>query len=304
MARRRLPARHRLREVREGASPSLSSAPQGVHEARQELGGRLRALRQAAGVDGRTLAGRLGWPPSKVSKIQLGRQSPTERDIREWSAACGEPQAADELLILLRDLDHRYAAWRRQLRQGHATVQRAWAEAEAAARTIRLFESGCVPGLLQTAEYAAGIFQRNSRLHGSRPDTQAAVAARLARQQILYNPGPKRWHFVITESALLYGAATPPVMRTQIDRLVSATTLPALRLGIIPLRRRMPVSPAQSFCMLDDDQVVLEIFTAELRLGLPDEVAVYRKAFDMLAAEAWYGDDARRLLAAAAESWV
>ncbi|MGW7295704.1 helix-turn-helix domain-containing protein, partial [Streptomyces xiamenensis] len=84
MARRRLPARHRLREVCQGVSPALSSAPRGVHEARQELGGRLRALKEAAGMDGRTLAGRLGWPPSKISKIQLGRQSPTESDIREW----------------------------------------------------------------------------------------------------------------------------------------------------------------------------------------------------------------------------
>ncbi|CAL9450609.1 hypothetical protein SUDANB171_02419 [Streptomyces sp. enrichment culture] len=255
-------------------------------------------------MDGRTLAGQLGWPPSKVSKIQLGRQSPTESDIRAWSAACGEPQAADELLILLRDLDHRYAHWRRQLRQGHATVQRAWAEAEAAARTIRLFESGCVPGLLQTADYASAIFRRNSRLHGSPPDTGAAVAARLARQDVLYSPGRKRWHLLMTESALLYGVASAPVMRAQIDRLVSATTLPALRLGIIPLRRLVPVSPAQSFCMLDEDQVVLEILTAELRLGLPEEVALYRRAFDMLAAEALYDSDARRLLTSAAEAWV
>ncbi|WP_046724414.1 helix-turn-helix domain-containing protein [Streptomyces xiamenensis] len=282
----------------------MSSAPRGVQEARQELGGRLRALRQAAAVDGRTLAERLGWPPSKVSKIQLGRQSPTEGDIREWTAACGEPQAAEELLILLRNLDRRYADWRRQLRQGHAAVQRAWADAEATAQTIRSFESSCVPGLLQTADYAASVLRQHGRLHGSPPDTDSAVAARLARQQVLYEPGRKRRFLLLSESALFHSTASAPVMRAQIDRLVSATTLPTLSLGVIPQRKQQLLLPAHGFCILDDRLVTVEIYSAELRLGLPEEVALYQRVFEMLSADALYGADARRLLTTAAESWV
>ncbi|MGW3296267.1 helix-turn-helix domain-containing protein [Streptomyces xiamenensis] len=282
----------------------MSSAPRGVHEARQELGGRLRALREAAGMDGRTLAGRLGWPPSKVSKLQLGRQSPTDSDIREWSAACGEPDAAEELLILLRDLNRRYADWRSQARQGHAAVQRAWGEAEAAARIIRTFETCWIPGLLQTAEYAETRFQEASRIMGGPSDIEEAVAARLERQKVLYAPGRRQRHIVLSESALHYGMAPAPVMRAQIDRLVSATTLPGLKLGIVPLHRRLPASPSHNFCVFDDRLVTVEIASAELRLGLPEEVALYRKVFDALATSALYESDARRLLTSAAESWV
>ncbi|MFE0460318.1 helix-turn-helix domain-containing protein [Kitasatospora sp. NPDC058965] len=282
----------------------MSTARKGVHEAREELGGRLRAIRAAAEIDGRTLARQLGWPPSKVSKIQLGRQAPTAGDITAWTAACGVPESAAELLLLLRDLDSRYAEWRRQLREGHAAVQRSWAETEAAANTIRAFEPCWIPGLLQTTDYAAARFREHARLNGSPPDTDAAVAARLARQEVLYSPGRKRWHILLTEAALLYGLAPVAVMRAQIDRLVSASTLPAVRLGIVPLKARLPVSPVHGFWIFDDQQVIVEVVSAELRLGLPEEVAQYRKVFDLLAQSALYDAEARHLLTSAAESWI
>ncbi|MFC9067122.1 helix-turn-helix domain-containing protein [Streptomyces harbinensis] len=282
----------------------MSSALRGVQEARQELGGRLRALRQMAGLDGRTLAGRLGWPASKVSKLQLGRQSPTESDIREWTAACGAPQAAGELLVLLRDLDRRYAEWRRQLHQGHAAVQRSWKQMEESATIIRSFESCWVPGLLQTAEYAAARFREHAGLFDSPRDTQEAVAERLERQKALYEPGRRQRHMVVSESVLRYGLAPAPVMRAQLDRLVSATTLPTVRLGIVPHGKRLPVSPAHNFCIFDDQLVTVEIASAELRLGQPEEVSLYRRVFDALATSALYDAAARRLIIAAAESWA
>ncbi|WP_316526682.1 helix-turn-helix domain-containing protein [Kitasatospora brasiliensis] len=66
----------------------MSTSRPGAHEARLELGRRLRAIRTAAKLDGRTLASRLGWPASKVSKLQLGRQIPTVDDLRARATAC------------------------------------------------------------------------------------------------------------------------------------------------------------------------------------------------------------------------
>ncbi|MFF3005110.1 helix-turn-helix domain-containing protein [Kitasatospora sp. NPDC057940] len=284
----------------------MSTARQGVHEARLELGRRLRTIRTAAGLDGRTLAGRLGWPASKVSKLQQGRQSPTVADVRAWADACDVPEAAAELVVQLHELDDRYAQWRRELRHGHAAVQKSWADMEAAAQTIRAFEPCWVPGLLQTADYAAARFREHAQLNDSPPDTDAAVAARLARQQILYShsPGGRHWHILLTEAALLYGTASAEVMRAQIDRLVSATTLPALRLGVVPFRTRLPASPVHGFWVFDDQLASVEVVSGELRLGLPEEIAQYRKVFDLLAPSALYDADARRLLTAAAESWI
>lgn len=65
--------------------PNNTSGSSNVHEARDALGKRLRELRQAADMSGRQLAESLSWPPSKVSKLENGRQTPTDDDIRKWA---------------------------------------------------------------------------------------------------------------------------------------------------------------------------------------------------------------------------
>src|SRR6266699_62482 len=55
-----------------------------VHQAREALGNRLRDLRRDAGLTGRDLAALAGWHSSKVSRIEYGKQSPSEEDIRIW----------------------------------------------------------------------------------------------------------------------------------------------------------------------------------------------------------------------------
>ena len=65
--------------------PNNSSGPYSVLEARKALGKRLRELRRAAGLTGRQLADALSWPPSKVSKLENGRQTPSDDDVRAWT---------------------------------------------------------------------------------------------------------------------------------------------------------------------------------------------------------------------------
>lgn len=56
---------------------------------RVNLGICLRRLRIDAGMSGRELAEVLGWPPSKISKIELGRQVPSSHVV-EWARdRCG-----------------------------------------------------------------------------------------------------------------------------------------------------------------------------------------------------------------------
>ncbi|MGH8965436.1 MAG: helix-turn-helix domain-containing protein, partial [Actinomycetes bacterium] len=55
-----------------------------VHQAREALGQRLRDIRKDARLTGRQLAESAGWHSSKVSKIEYGRQTPAEDDIRVW----------------------------------------------------------------------------------------------------------------------------------------------------------------------------------------------------------------------------
>jgi transcriptional regulator with XRE-family HTH domain len=266
-----------------------------VHEARDVLGKRLRELRQHADMSGRQLAESLSWAPSKVSKLENGRQTPTDEDIREWTRATNSRGEAEALLASLHTLEVQHAEWQRQLRTGLKPHQDEIAELDTKTRVFRAFEPTFIPGLLQTAEYARARFAQSVTVFKVRNDINEAVQARMRRQEILYRQD-KRFHFVLTEAVLRYRLCSPEVMLGQLDRLVSFSALPNVRLGIIGFDTPYVVAPAHGFWLLDTDRVMVETFSAELNLAQPQEIGLYGGIFDSLAVVASYGRGARAII--------
>lgn len=266
-----------------------------VHEARDALGKRLRELRQRANMSGRQLAESLSWPPSKVSKLENSRQTPTDDDIKGWTRATGREGETEALLASLHTLEVQHAEWQRQLKAGLKPHQTEIAELDAKTRLFRAFESTFVPGLLQTAEYARARFAQSITVFKVRNDINEAVQARIQRQDILYRPD-KRFYFVLTEAALRYRLCPPEVMLGQLDRLVSLSALPNVKLGIIGFETAYVVAPAHGFWLLDSDCVMVETFSAELNLAQPQEISLYSGIFDALVAVASYGRAARAII--------
>lgn len=271
-----------------------------IRDARNELGARLRELRRAAGLTVRQLAASLSWPPSKISKLENGQQTPSDADVRAWTAAVGAEREADSILAELHTLATRYADLQRLLRGGQVQVQRAAGRRESRTAVFRMFESTFVPGLLQTADYARHRLAQSARVFGRRVPIEDAVAERMKRQEILYDR-TRAFHVVITEPVLQYALSPPDVMLGQLDRIMSLATLPNVRLGIIPLDAEYVIAPAHGFWLYDDRLVVVETFAAELNLTQPGEVELYTKIFETLALDAVYDRRARALIAKAAE---
>lgn len=271
------------------------SRPTNVQEARFALGSRLRGLRTDAGLSGKELAESLSWQPSKVSKLENGKQTPSDEDIHAWTRATNrEPDAAD-LLASLHTLELQYAEWRRRLRGGLKPHQSEIAEINARTRLFRVFESTYVPGLLQTAGYARARVTQSLAVFTIPNDIDQAVQARIQRQDILYRP-EKRFHFVLTEAVLRYRLCAPDVMLGQLDRLISMATLPNVKLGIVGFETAYAVAPAHGFWLLDDDRVMVETYSAELNLAQPQETALYGTIFDSMASAASYGRAARAII--------
>lgn len=126
-------------------------------------------------------------------------------------------------------------------------------------------------------------------------DVNEAVQARVKRQEILYRPD-KRFHFVLTEATLRYRLCPPEVMLGQLDRLVSFSALPNVRLGIIGFGTAYVVAPAHGFWLLDNDRVMVETFSAELNLVQPQEIELYAGIFEQLATVASYGRAGRAII--------
>ncbi|SFR29660.1 Helix-turn-helix domain-containing protein [Lentzea waywayandensis] len=275
---------------------NTASEASNVHEARTALGKRLRELRQHAGLTGKQLAESLAWPPSKISKLENGRQTPTDDDLRAWARITDAPGEVDALLAKLHTLETQHAEWQRLLRTGARAHQSALAELDAKIRFYRVFETMIVPGLLQIPEYAKACLGHGSVMDEVRDDIAEAVQVRMRRQDILYAPD-RRFHFVLTEAALRYRLCSPTAMLGQLDRLVSLSTLPNLKLGVIDFRTLYRHEfPTHGFWLLGEDLVQVETFSAELNLAQPQEIELYGKIFESLAGIASYGRAARQII--------
>ncbi|MGW4792628.1 helix-turn-helix domain-containing protein [Nonomuraea sp. NPDC004297] len=266
-------------------------------QAREALGARLRELRKDAGLNGKQLAQTLQWQATKVSRIELGRQTPSEEDVRAWLTACDAADLQPSLISQLRGLELAYSAWQRQLRTGTQERQRQIAAIEAETGLIRGFEPATVPGLFQTREYARHIMAQSITVHEVTDDLEEGIQARMDRQEILYRPG-HRFHFVLTEAAVRNLMCPPDVLMGQIERLIASATLPNVALGVIPFVARLPKSPVHGFWMYGTSLVTVETFAAELSLTQPEEIALYGKIFGLMKDVALYGKAARGLMTA------
>ncbi|GAA4544468.1 helix-turn-helix transcriptional regulator [Amycolatopsis samaneae] len=257
----------------------------------------MRDLRKDAGLTGRGLAILAGWNSSKVSKIEYGRQTPSEDDIRAWCGHTGAGDQIPDLIATVRHIEAMYVEWRRTLGSGTRRRQKAARALEAGTRLMRWYEPVLVPGILHTAEYAEAVLRRVIDFYGIPDDLDAGVSARLERQQILYQ-GNHRFHFVLAQQALHTVVGGPQVMAGQLDRLLAVMSLPRVRFGIIPARAEYHV-PTNQFIMYDDQLVEIETVSAELTIKQPREISLYDRAFTELAAQAVTGPSARDLITAA-----
>jgi len=265
-----------------------------LHQAREALGHRLRDLRRDAGLTGRQLALLAGWQSSKISKLEYGKQTPTEADIEAWCRLCAAPDQTPDLIATVRNIEAMYVEWRRVLRTGTRRRQEASIALEAETELLRWYEPLLVPGILHTAEYAAAILARVIDFYGVPDDLEAGVAARMERQQILYK-GNHRFHFILAEQALRTRVGNSETMIGQLDRLLTVLSLPRVSLGILPSRAEYRV-PTNQFIMFDDRVVQVENVSAEVAVTQPREIALYAKAFGELTQQAAYGQPARKMI--------
>lgn len=265
---------------------------------------RLRLLRAQAGLSGKALADVHDWAQSKVSRIESGKQLPSPDDIRAWAAACGADDATvAELLRLHEGAGVARAMFRDRMARGQQTVQEDYNQLVAGSRRICHFETVYVPGLLQVPGYTRSVLTEMVGLHGlAIDDVDAAVEARMQRQQMLYDPG-KTFEFILAEPVLRWLICPREVMREQLDRLQTVIGLARVRFGIIPMGVELPTTPQNSFQLYVGEETIaaVETFIGET-FHRDEEADAYGRALDRLWDEAVTGDAARQLIISATQA--
>jgi hypothetical protein len=118
---------------------------------------------------------------------------------------------------------------------------------------------------------------------------------------VLYEKS-RTFRYVITEATLMYALCPPEAMLGQIDRIVSLSMLPNVRLGVIPFDTDFVVAPTHGFTLLDDRLVTIETMSAELNLAQQQEIDLYGKIFESMALAADYDRKARAHLTKASRA--
>jgi transcriptional regulator with XRE-family HTH domain len=270
-------------------------------QARAALGERLRELRESAPegrLTGTVLAQRLGWPQSKISKLENGKQTATADELRAWAEATGQPRADGELLARLRGLESHIRSWRRQLASGHKAAQDAHNATQAQATVLHAWESSWIVGVLQTPDYARAILSRFTELHSSVRDIEDAVRSRMKRQEGLYSAG-RKYHILLWEPVLRALICPPSVLAAQLNRLSGMIGLDTVELGIVPLGASLKIPPGGGFWIYDEQQVVVEDWHAELWLDDADSVATHLKVWKTLRESAVFEAEAQNLISQA-----
>jgi len=263
------------------------------------LGSRLRSYRKDAGFSsGRDFAAATGWQPSKVSRIENGRQNASEDDIRVWCQKTGREVDIQDLIATVRHIDELWLEWRRLLKDGAEDRQKQAIPLYKKTKVFRIWEPNIIWGTLQTAEYAEAVFGEVSRLYETPGDMEAAVAKRLERQHYLYQ-GDRIFNVLLGEQALYSNHGGSEVMRAQLDRLLAVQALPRLSLGIVPRSALLNTWIGHGFVMFDDKRVQLETFSAEMVVTQPRDIDIYMRVFESHRRAAVYGQTARGLVMAA-----
>lgn len=280
------------------ASPSSA-----VQEARKTLGKRLREIRQAAGFKtARALAARAGWHESKSSRIENGVTLPSDDDIRAWTTVCGAEDQVTDLIATARGIEEMYVDWRRLERAGLKQVQESVLPLYEKTHRFRFYQSWVVPGLLQTPEYTRAVLETVASLREAPGDVTEAVAARMARQHILYSAG-RRFAFLVEEWVLRTVIGDTATMAAQLGQLITVASLPSVSLGVIPMGiPRGNAWPSESFSVFDDEQIGVELVSAHLTVRQSRGIAEYVRAFTELAGIATYGAPARKLITSAIDA--
>lgn len=234
-----------------------------------------------------------------MSRLETGRQLPSEPDVRRWGELCGADHVVRDELLALRDAaTSAHRAWRLRVRHGVRTVQADYNRLVERSTTVRHFETAWIPGLLQTPDYARHVFAEMVALHQVEvADAEAAVTLRMERQRHLYDTG-KRFEFLVTEPVLRWGFCPPDVMLAQLDRLRGVVGLTHIRFGVLPLDGPLATPPQNAF-QLYDGTAIVETFVGETTHG-PGDSAAYGRALDRLWADAATGRAALDLVDAAA----
>jgi len=270
---------------------------------RRRLATELHACRERAGLTIDDVAQQLEWSAAKISRIENARVRVLARDVKHllriYQVKEGSPDW-DILVTLAREAHQK--GWWDPYGDAMGESFRTYVGLEASAVTLRAYESECVPGLLQTEDYARAILGSALSV-GPDEDLERNVAVRMARQSLLSQDQPPELWAVVSEAAIRRLVGGVAVMRAQLDRLLEASHQPHVTLQVMPFSTGAHPGMAGAFTILsfaepaDPEVIYVTCSSGSLFLEKPEELSRCALIFNHLRAAALSMGQSRDIIA-------
>ncbi|MCX5437943.1 MULTISPECIES: helix-turn-helix transcriptional regulator [unclassified Streptomyces] len=274
---------------------------------RRRLGQELRRLRELKGMTAEEVAERLLVSQSKISRLENGRRSISQRDVRDL---CGVYEVEDHRIVdslMQMAKDSRQQGWWHSFGDIPYSV---YIGLETDAASLRVYDPQVVPGLLQTRAYAETL------ITGALPETTPTdidkrVQVRVRRQERIAAPdNPLRLWTVLDESALRRVVGSRAVMREQLEHLVEQSQLPHVTVQVIPFDMGAHPGLNGQYAILefpdaaDSSVVYIEGVTSDLYLEKANDVQKYSVMYEHLRAQALNVEQSRQFIAKIAQDYA
>ena len=231
--------RHAVHAAARGYADTMSAKTSADGSSLALFSAELLAARQARGLTQEELGARIVYSASTVAMIERRERVPS----LDFARRC------DEVLGLPGTLVRMHEAARSE---PLPSWFRPFADVEAVAAQLRLWEHAVVPGLLQTEDYARAMLAAKSNITPGELDE--LVTARMARQDVLSREGgpPLIWA-LIDEGVLLREVGGPKVMYGQCMHLLQMSAQPRITLQVVPLNAGAHEGMSGAFAVADVD---------------------------------------------------
>jgi transcriptional regulator with XRE-family HTH domain len=248
----------------------------------------LRRARDAAGMKQAQVAHAMDWSPSKVIRIERGDVSVSTNDLKALLDYYGvkDQKKINELLALAKS--SRGTSFYDQYGDIVMPGFKEYLAYEVSASVIRLYEPLLIPGLLQTEEYARGIFAGMAQFGSVRADRLWAL--RQHRQDTVNRANPPEILYVLDEAALRRHIGGRNIMRRQLERLKDFATEAHISIQVLPFTRGAHSGLYGAFVLLEfsdpalDDLVHLETISQVTVRDDTEVIARYVDRFEQLQA--------------------
>jgi hypothetical protein len=267
---------------------------------RRRLGQELRRLRELKGMTAEEVAERLLVSQSKISRLENGRRSISQRDVRDL---CGVYEVEDHRIVdslMQMAKDSRQQGWWHAFGDIPYSV---YIGLETDAASLRVYEPQVVPGLLQTRQYAEALIAGALPESGT-TDVEKRVSVRVRRQERLNDAEhPLRLWVVIDEAALRRLVGDKQLMREQLEHLVELSQLPHVTVQVLPFEMGAHPGINGQYAILefpdtsDSSVVYIEGVTSDLYLEKANDVQKYSVMYEHLRAQALNVDHTRQFIA-------